>query len=227
MVPAVDEIFSKYEAFVKQVDHLFENVRQQYPDCVKCKAECADCCHALFDLSLVEALYINRKFMEHPFEPRRAEVLEDANKVDRKIYQLKRTAFKAVDAGEKTEEQVLFEMAAERIRCPLLNKENQCDLYDFRPITCRLYGIPTSISGRGYTCGLSDFKEGDSYPTVNLDAVHAKLHELSQEIVLALNSAHAKMGDILMPLSMALLTVFDETYLGIATDQVKQGEELK
>jgi Fe-S-cluster containining protein len=189
--------------------------------------ECADCCHALFDLSLVEALYINRQFIKHVLDQRKAEVIDDANKADRKIYQLKRNAFKAVDAGEKTEDQVLFEMAAERIRCPLLNKENKCDLYDFRPITCRLYGIPTSISGRGHTCGLSDFKEGDSYPTVNLDAVHAKLHAFSQEIVVALKSTHVKMGDILMPLSMALLTVFDETYLGVATDQAKQSEEKK
>lgn len=227
MIPALDEIYSKYEAFIKQIDSVFATVRQQYPDCVKCKLECADCCHALFDLSLVEALYINRKFIKHVFDQRKAEVIDDANKADRKIYQLKRNAFKAVGAGEKTEDQVLFEMATERIRCPLLNKENKCDLYDFRPITCRLYGIPTSISGRGHTCGLSDFKEGDSYPTVNLDAVHAKLHAFSQEIVFALKSTHVKMGDILMPLSMALLTVFDETYLGVATDQAKQSEEKK
>jgi Fe-S-cluster containining protein len=227
MIPALDEIYSKYEALVKNIDSVFATVRQQYPDCVKCKLECADCCHALFDLSLVEALYINRQFIKHVFDQRKAEVIDDANKADRKIYQLKRNAFKAVDAGEKTEDQVLFEMAAERVRCPLLNKENKCDLYDFRPITCRLYGIPTSISGRGHTCGLSDFKEGDSYPTVNLDAVHAKLHAFSQEIVVALKSTHVKMGDILMPLSMALLTVFDETYLGVATDQAKQSEEKK
>jgi Fe-S-cluster containining protein len=185
--------------------------------------ECADCCHALFDLSLVEALYINRKFIDNTLDQRKAEIIEDANKIDRKVFQLKRKAYKSVQSGAKTEEDVLFEMAAERIRCPLLNEENQCDLYDFRPITCRLYGIPTSISGRGHTCGLSGFKEGASYPTVNLDAIHAKLHALSQEIVVALKAKHVKMGDVLMPLSMALLTVFDETYLGIA----EHGEEQK
>lgn len=224
MIPVLDDIFSEYEALVKQVDRVFEDVREKFPDRVKCKLECADCCHALFDLSLVEALYINRKFIDHEFDRKKADILEDANKIDRKIYQLKRTAYKAVKSDEKTEEQVLFEMAAERIRCPLLNKDNRCDLYDFRPITCRLYGIPTSISGRGHTCGLSGFEEGDSYPTVNLDAIHAKLHALSREIVVALKSSHVKMGDVLMPLSMALLTVFDETYLGIAKDQDKQAE---
>ncbi len=219
MKTVLDEIFAKYEALVGQVDGVFKTVREKYPDCVKCELECADCCHALFDLSLVEALYVNRKFIDNILDQKKVEIIEEANKIDRKIYQLKRKAFKSVQSGEKTEEQVLFEMAAERVRCPLLNKENRCELYDFRPITCRLYGIPTSISGRGHTCGLSGFKEGGTYPTVNLDAIHAKLHELSEEIVVALKSKHVKMGDMLMPLSMALLTVFDENYLGVATEK--------
>jgi len=118
-------------------------------------------------------------------------------------------------------------MAAERVRCPLLNEENKCDLYAYRPVTCRLYGIPTAIGGRGHTCGLSGFQEGVSYPTVNLDSVHAKLRELSQEIVDALRSTHVKMGDVLMPLSMALLTVFDEEYLGAPSkqNQTKKNKE--
>lgn len=221
MIPELDQVFKKYETFVEQLDGVFESVRQQYSDCVKCKMECSDCCYALFDLSLVEALYINAQFFEAVVADKRPEILGNANKSDRQIYQLKRKAFKAVAAGEKSEEQVLLEMAAERIRCPLLNSENQCDLYASRPVTCRLYGIPTAIAGRGHTCGLSAFKTGESYPTVNLDSVHAKLHELSCEIIEVLRSTHVKMGDVLMPLSMALLTVFDEAYLGMDADKNK------
>ena len=219
MITELEPIFKKYEAFVKQLDSVFESVRQKYPDCVKCELKCSDCCHALFDLSLIEALYINRHFIETVGEKRRVEILNDANRVDRKIYQLKRKAFKSVQDGEKSEEQVLLEMAADRVRCPLLNQEDKCDLYAYRPVTCRLYGIPTSIGGRGHTCGMSGFKEGESYPTANLDSVHAKLHELSEEVVAMLKSTHVKMGDVLMPLSMALLTVFDETYLGVKSDK--------
>lgn len=221
MIPELEKVFKKYETFVDQLDGVFESVRQQYSDCVKCKLECSDCCHALFDLSLVEALYINAKFLETIDAEKKPEIMEDANKTDRQVYQLKRKAFKAVAAGEKTEEQVLLEMAAERIRCPLLNKENRCDLYASRPVTCRLYGIPTAIAGRGHTCGLSAFKTGASYPTVNLDSVHAKLHEMSCEIIEVLQSTHVKMGEVLMPLSMALLTVFDEAYLGVDADKKK------
>ena len=225
MIAALEPVFQKYEALVQQIDHVFDTVRQQHPDCVKCKLECVDCCHALFDLSLVEALYINRKFLAAALEDRKAAILEEANRTDRRIYQLKRKAFKSVESGEKSEEQVLLEMAAERVRCPLLNADNTCELYTYRPITCRIYGIPTSIGGRGHTCGLSGFEEGASYPTVNLDSVHAKLHELSQEVVAVLRSTHVKMGAMLMPLSMALLTAFDEEYLGIPSDKKQASEQ--
>ncbi|WP_319522740.1 YkgJ family cysteine cluster protein [uncultured Desulfosarcina sp.] len=224
MIAELEPIFEKYEAIVKQVDEVFEKVRSDHPDCVKCTLECADCCHALFDLSLVEAIYINRKFLE-TLEDKKADILEEANRIDRRLHQMKRKAFKAVENGQKAEEQVVLEMAAERSRCPLLNKENRCDLYAFRPITCRLYGIPTAIDGRGHTCGLSGFKEGVSYPTVNLDAVNAKLKDLSQEIVTVLRSKHVKMGDVLMPVSMALLTVFDKEYLGVPSEDTKEPTE--
>lgn len=226
MVNEMEAVFRKYEALVTQVDEVFEKVKNQHPELVNCKLECSDCCHALFDITLVEALYINKKFIESMLEEKKAVILEKSNKVDRTIYQLKRKSFKAVDSGQKSEEQVLLEMAAERVRCPLLNDDNQCDLYDFRPLTCRLYGIPTSIGGRGYTCGLSGFKEGESYPTVNLDPVYSKLQELSYEMVLVIKSRHVKMGSVLMPLSMALLTVFDESYLGVG-DGKEEADEKK
>lgn len=225
MIPELDAVFEKYEALVNQVDSVFDRVRQQYPDCVACKPECSDCCHALFDLSLVEALYINREFINTVVEERKIDILAEANIADRTTYRLKRKAYKAVETGEKSEEQVLLEMAAERVRCPLLNKDNRCDLYEARPITCRLYGIPTAIAGQGHTCGLSGFKEGEAYPTVNLDSLHAKLSELSQEIVSVLKSKHAKMGDMLMPLSMALLTVFNEEYLGIKDEEKPEASQ--
>ena len=225
MIPELDAVFNKYETLVKQIDDIFEKVKEQYVDLVNCKLECSDCCHALFDITFVEALYINRKFKDNLLEEKRTKILEKANKADRTIYQVKRKAFKAVESGEKTEEQVLLEIAAERVRCPLLNDENLCDLYAFRPLTCRMYGIPTSIGGRGHSCGLSGFKEGTSYPTVKQDPIYAKLHDLSNEIVAIIKSEYDQMGKVLMPLSMALLTVFNESYLGIKEEMNEKEEK--
>ena len=212
-------LFSKYEVLVKAAEDVFARVKSDFPECVKCKTGCADCCHALFDLTLIEALYINHQFHHNIDEAKKAELTEKANRTDRKIYKIKRNAYKAASAGTK-EDELLSVMAKERVRCPLLNSQDTCDLYEHRPITCRFYGIPTAIQNKSYTCGLSGFNEGVSYPTVNMDVLHHKLYELSVELIGAVRSKHIKMADMLVPLSMALLTDFDESYLG-----VKEAEE--
>ena len=103
-----------------------------------------------------------------------------------------------------------MEIAAERVRCPLLNDDDMCDLYEYRPITCRLYGMPTSIGGIGHTCGKSGFVEGKPYPTVNLDVIQKRLYEISAEFVSRIKTKYVKMADMLVPLSMAILTDYDE-----------------
>lgn len=221
--------FEKYEELLKAADAVFEKVEKEFPECVKCRQGCADCCHALFDLTLIEALYINHHFRKiYDNRPdAKAVLVKKANAADRQVYKIKRNAFKKVESGTP-EEDVLAELAMERIRCPLLNENNRCDMYDYRPITCRFYGIPTAIGGKGHTCGLSGFKPGEAYPTVNLDAIQQRLTHISQEIVETIQSQYVKMGDMLVPLSMALLTIYDDEYLGLADEDAEttpqQGE---
>ena len=206
--------FLKYEALSQAADQVFERVKEQFPDCVQCKEECADCCHALFDLTLIEALYMNEKFQAKFTGDERAAMLEKANRADRSIHKLKRKAYKELQAG-KSEEEILTALGDERVRCPLLNEGDMCELYDHRPITCRLYGIPTSIGGKGRTCTLSKFEGGKPYPTADIDKIHGRLQEISAELLRDIQSANIKLADILMPLSMALMTEFDASFMGI------------
>jgi len=62
---------------------------------------------------------------------------------------------------------------------------------------------------------LSGFKEGETYPTVNLDTVHARLQEASASLIRDLQSRYIKLADILVPLSTALITDYDEIYFGL------------
>jgi Fe-S-cluster containining protein len=211
-----EPFFKEYEALLALADKTFETVQQDFPDLVKCRVACADCCHAVFDLPLIEALYINYHFNRTFKGGRKEAFLETANQIDRQVHKLKRKATKDLKAG-KAEDEILTELAEAKIRCPLLNDQNQCDLYGFRPITCRLYGIPTQIGGKGRTCGLSGFKAGEKYPTVNIDILQNKLYRLSERFARSIESKYARLSEMLVPLSMALLTEYDETYLGVAT----------
>ncbi len=227
-IMAIDYIpfFEEYKKIVDAADQAFERIESEYPDCIKCHTRCADCCHALFDLTLIEALYINHHFNEQFSGNDRDDLLAKANRADRKIYKIKRNAHNATMAG-KSEDEILVFLSEERVRCPLLNQEDRCDLYEYRPITCRLYGVPTAIRGKGHTCGLSGFVSGQAYPTANIDNIHRRLYPISLDFVRSVRSKHIKMADMLVPVSMALLTEFDGAYLGIPDpekDREKEGD---
>ena len=219
--------FEKYKAAVDMADQVFARIQKDYPECVTCKIKCADCCHALFDLTLIEAIYINYQFKKTIKGKDKIRLIEKANRADRKTHMIKRQAYKSKKAG-KNETEILMDIAAERVRCPLLNDDEMCNLYEYRPITCRLYGIPTSIGGRSHTCGKSGFVEGKPYPAVNMDVIQKKLYDISYELVREIKTKYVKMADLLIPLSMAILTDFDEEFLGIASSkkaEEKQGKE--
>lgn len=215
--------FERYRQLVEQVDAAFEKVQTAYEDCVNCKVGCADCCYALFDVSLVEALYIKTKFDETIAGELRSKIIERANDADRKVYRLKRQAHKDQQAG-KPENEIFDWMSAQRVRCPLLNEKDQCELYKSRPITCRLYGVPTVIGDQAHTCGFSGFKEGESYPTAKLDAIHQRLYEISSELAREIQSSYPKLAEMLVPLSMALLTDYTEEYLGVKSSDSESAE---
>ena len=144
----------------------------------------------------------------------RQELMENANRADRQIHRIKRSAQKAVKEG-RAEEEVLIALGDERVRCPLLNRENQCDLYNHRPIICRVYGVPLNIGGAARICSLTKFKNGVQYPTVHVEAIQKKLFNLSAELVRDLKSKYPGLVDMLVPVSMALLTDYNEDYLGV------------
>jgi len=222
----IDPFFLKYEALLKLADDTFDKIKAEFPECVTCKITCSDCCHALFDLSLIEALYINHHFNRRFEGEARDARLRVANEMDRKIYKLKRDAYKELEAGND-ETEILTRMAEHRVRCPLLNDDESCELYEYRPITCRIYGIPTSIGDKSHTCGITGFEEGKSYPTVKIDVLQKKLYDLSAEFVASIRSRYTRMAEMLVPVSMALLTEYNAEYLGIAEPNKKEMDEDK
>ncbi|WP_285906897.1 YkgJ family cysteine cluster protein [Pseudodesulfovibrio pelocollis] len=208
------EYFKRYEAIVAEVEGVFDKFEAEMGDLVKCGKGCSDCCHALFDITLAEAIYINHKFNELFSGLERSTVLNRADQADRQIHKLKRKVYKASQEGRPASE-ILLEVSRARVRCPMLSDDNLCVMYEHRPITCRLYGVPTSIAGEAHTCNLSGFKGGEKYPTVNMDIVLDRLITIGRDLQKGIGSRYMELGEMLVPLSMALVTEYDEDYLGV------------
>ena len=204
--------FEKYEGLVAQVDKIFTALEGTHKDCVRCEIYCCDCCYAVFDLTLIESAYINYHFNKSLTRMERRRLLRGAERADRKFYQIKHKLQKMYVDQRMPAEEVLLHLARERVPCPLLNDEKLCDLYARRPITCRAYGIPTSIGGTPHICEKSGFKEGTSYPTINLDRINDRLFDLSKNLLEEIGSNSPKMHMSLVPVSTAMMTTYDEKY---------------
>lgn len=208
------EYFERYEAVVADVDAVFNKFETDMGDLVKCGKGCSDCCYALFDITLAEAIYINHKFNEKFSGIQRSEIMERADQADRQIHKLKRKVYKATQEGRPAAE-ILMEVSKARVRCPMLGDDDLCAIYENRPITCRLYGVPTSIGGEAHTCNQAGFKGGEKYPTVNMDIIIDKLIGIGKDLQKGIGSRYNELGDMLLPLSMALVTEYDAAYLGV------------
>lgn len=194
-------IFQRYEALAAEADRAFGRMQEEYGTLVRCRQGCADCCHALFGLFLVEAAYLQERFRGLARKDRR-EILLRSRRAARKIgrMQEKWRARKGNSRGESGD------LERERVRCPLLNDDLECDLYPFRPITCRVYGIPTVIHGRGHVCGMSGFGRGGSYPSFDMDRVQRELHFLSREMLTETPEGDPGKASLLVSVSGALET---------------------
>lgn len=214
----LSQFFTEYEALVAQVDAVFHKVSGNFASEVRCKEGCSDCCHALFDVTLIEAMYLNFKFSELA-EIRRNEILIEADKADRKAYLLKKKASK--EAGEVDHSEILLRTAKERLRCPLLDSADKCALYSYRPVTCRIYGIPLDIGGKSHTCGLSGFEPGRPYPAVKLERIQDMLLSLSNRVLDAVGSKYADFRLMHVPVSTALMTVYSDEFFGADSAQAE------
>ena len=148
------------------IDQAFEAVRQAHPEEIACGKGCADCCQAVFDVSLAEA--VNLQVHLQRLDPMVREEIARAAQEARQAWT------QIMAAG--------LDPSVARIRCPLLDDQGLCLCYEARPVNCRTYGIPTVIDGKGHVCGFSGFEPGKSYPTVNLASLQRILHNLSVQM---------------------------------------------
>jgi Fe-S-cluster containining protein len=166
---AVNDLFRRYELLAREADQTFEGMRADYGALMNCRSGCCDCCHAVFGLFPIEAAYLQERFGLLVRKERRLAVIR-AKKCDR--------ALEKVLTGLTH-----HELATQRARCPLLDDHQSCIAYPFRPITCRIYGIPARIQKQIRVCPKNRFRPGQAYPAFDLDGAHRKMYQLSVELL--------------------------------------------
>jgi Fe-S-cluster containining protein len=207
---SIPELLDRYRSLSEEADQAFERVAREYGPLVKCRIRCSDCCHAIFGLFLIEAAVLREHFESLPREKRR-EALMRAKKADKDLNRVQ----KRLEVYDSDLHMKGYALSKERVRCPLLDEEEECILYSHRPITCRAYGIPTAIHGKAHVCPNSDFKKGEAYPAFDLDAAYDELYRLSKEMLIRRKAKDVGKASFLISLSKAIRTPIEEIMRGV------------
>ncbi|MGQ9498314.1 MAG: YkgJ family cysteine cluster protein [Desulfotomaculales bacterium] len=200
-----NDLFREYEQLAAVADKAFQRMEREYGDKVKCEIHCTDCCHAVFGLFLIESVYLKYCFDKLDEDQKRAALLR-ADQADEDLARLQ----EKLEMYRDDPHLQAYALARQRIRCPLLDDQQNCILYPYRPITCRVYGIPTVINGKARVCWKAGFEAGESYPTFNLDAVYGHLYRLSQELLEKAGQTDMERATFLASVSKSIKTPVED-----------------
>ena len=133
------------QQLVQIVDAALADATRRSGDWLKCKPGCTQCCVGVFPISQLDAARLR-------YGLERLEA-DDPKRAQRVRKRLKQASALLVDdfpgdretkvLDESEEAQARFEDYANDVTCPVLDpKSGRCDLYEWRPITCRAFGPP-------------------------------------------------------------------------------------
>jgi Fe-S-cluster containining protein len=135
----MDNVLHQYRQLLAEVDAWFARSHAMLGSSSECRG-CAECCLGLFDITLLDAALLRQGFENLP-EATRVEVLAKVRPIlDRLQVRFPGFAQPYLLAGIPAEQ---FPLPGEEdTPCPLLDAAGRCLLYEHRPLTCRLYGLP-------------------------------------------------------------------------------------
>ncbi len=142
MKPLLEEIMTGYARLLAEVDGWYTRCRKAYPDEIRCREACSECCRSLFDITLVDAWYLRLGFAGLP-EPVRRKIIA---KAEARLAGLQGSWPELEPPyllNHRPEgEWALLMPEDDETPCVLLGEDGRCLVYDYRPMTCRLHGLP-------------------------------------------------------------------------------------
>ncbi|MDA8100477.1 MAG: YkgJ family cysteine cluster protein [Nitrospiraceae bacterium] len=133
----MNRLLLRYKDFLERSSENFLHATAKHD--AECKQGCFECCSTgLFDITLLDALYLQDAMTRIPVRAReritatanqQLDMLEEQNLFSRKNPFLK--SVRAINA--------LSRMSA-RLSCPALDEKGKCLIYNHRPHICRIFG---------------------------------------------------------------------------------------
>lgn len=142
-------LIDEYKNLLGEIDRWFSRCQEQHFAEITCRSGCSECCRGLFDITILDAALLQSGFAQLPAAVKAA-VLKKAEGVLQAI-RSSWLEFKQpyILNYRPDEEQEKLLASDNDTPCVLLDPAGRCLLYTYRPMTCRLHGLPLiDVSGR-------------------------------------------------------------------------------
>jgi protein-tyrosine phosphatase/Fe-S-cluster containining protein len=126
--------FAEYESLLRQIDEA----RAESPAGDACPRKEGSCCYEYRELQLIEVIYLTAGMNRVLKSEDRLALIGEAVEAHRNVMGLKR---EAPSSG------IAAAYAGAKILCPL-NRDELCSVHTFRPLACRLHGLPSDAVDR-------------------------------------------------------------------------------
>jgi len=148
----MQKLLSEYLVLLAEIDAWVNGcVESLGPALISCRAGCSACCRGLFDITLLDARLLQEGVSRLP-----SELQEQArDRARRQLAELQRCwpDFDHPYLLNRYPDEVWTEMPEEDMTpCALLGADGRCLVYEHRPLTCRLHGLPNiDLSGESFS----------------------------------------------------------------------------
>lgn len=132
----VSRIIRRYGKFLDEASRFYKTASEKHR--VGCKKGCAECCSSgFFDITLLDAMYINASLRKIPAQVRHRIVSKAQAQLD--VLERKKAFFRSDPILYDQKAIDIVSRRSMRVQCPAL-ENNRCLIYDYRPHICRIFG---------------------------------------------------------------------------------------
>ncbi len=136
-----EHIITSYGLLAQKVDDWFQRCCSNQPEAIACKRGCSDCCRGLFDITILDAALLSKGVVGLGPAVREPLAFKARSRLEALKLVLPEFSFPWL-LNRFSEEYVTNQLIDDDAPCIFLNDAGECIVYDFRPLTCRLHGIP-------------------------------------------------------------------------------------
>ncbi|MBS0172030.1 MAG: YkgJ family cysteine cluster protein [Nitrospira sp.] len=130
-----------------EASQWFRRARASLLEAIPCGRGCCDCCVGIFPITRLDAKELRHGLDTMPTSQRNTIVTRAAHQVD--LIEARYPDLHSAPCLDTYADATIDEMVEQfsHLPCPALGSDGTCQVYAFRPVTCRTMGIPSESNG--------------------------------------------------------------------------------